>query len=201
MDPHRGVHPPPGVAPPPVQELAVLAVLLMLLLAMVNPGQAQAETGCDQLHESSGTFQVAWVSPLRKKVHGRTWLDVVRVSQLREQIKSLDHDPLRTLQALGLVGPRGLGLFQARRYKVTVFDVDSNWLCRPVLGGTPGELVAGVAVCSAEQIKGARLTGSCGYCIDTVSGDRGPDVFRLRWERASLRGFCVLPWERFVSGA
>jgi hypothetical protein len=108
------------------------------------------------------------------------------------------------LQALGMKGRRARAA-KVENYKITVFDVDASWLCRPIEEGTPGEEHAGVSICEQSQQKPLRanrrgFTG-CGYTLDTGASMRGLDIYRIRWSEASAWGFCVLPLERFVNGA
>ncbi len=179
-------------------------LLLLLSLALLLPSRAAArdEGSCMALGAVPDAVQVAWVSPVAKTVGARSWLDVVRVSDLRALLNGKGVTRVRLLQALGLAGARGKGRAVKRDYKVTIFDVRSSWLCRPMRGGTADKVVEGVAVCASGQQKGARraFTG-CGYTRDTVTGGRGLDVFKVRWRDASSGGFCVLPLERFMKGA
>jgi hypothetical protein len=90
-------------------------------------------------------------------------------------------------------------------YKVTLFDVKKEWLCRPVEDRTEGEDLSGVPACEASQQRRSRpakegFTG-CGYTLDTGASARGLDVFRIEWGAASAWGFCTLPLDRFLKGA
>ena len=176
---------------------------MMLLSALLAIATAQAQS-CDGVADPGDQVQVAWVSPLRKTVRGNAWIEVVRVSDLRTWVREQDQDTTRMLQGLGMKGRRAR-VARPEDYKITIFDVDSSWLCRSIEGGVPGEEVAGVSVCEASQQKplmGHRkgYTG-CGYTLDTGASKRGMDVYRIRWAEASAWGFCVLPLERFVNGA
>ena len=169
---------------------------------------AQEPVECSSLSPVPETLQVAWVSPLRATVGARAALEVVRVVDLRKLVEARKRDPAAVLQALGLVGKRGHG---KRRWKVTVFDVKSTWLCRPVAqgesGAGPGDsVIEGVAACPSDQREPGRHTlpraySGCGYLLDTTTGARTLDVFRVDWAAAITWGFCVLPLERFLEGA
>lgn len=187
------------------------AVLAACLTTSVLPGSAYAAEGaapggdgasCKATVEVPDTLQVAWVSRLGARAGAHTALAVVRVADLRRLIESSDRDATRVLRALGLLGKRG----EARgAWKVTIFDVKREWLCRPVEG--PQEAtIAGVAACPDDLQRGApgirgRAWSGCGYLLDTASGARTLDVFRIEWESAVAWGFCVLPLRRFLDGA
>lgn len=167
----------------------------MILLAMLAAAQE-----CKTTVEVPEALQVAWVSRLGATVGARTPLLVVRVADLRALVESEARDPTRVLQALGMVGKRGAA---RGAWKVTVFDVDRSWLCRPV----PADgVVVGVPACPSDlQHRGPGVRGKawsgCGYLLDTVSGDRTLDVYRVEWQDAVALGFCVLPFQRFLKGA
>jgi hypothetical protein len=87
------------------------------------------------------------------------------------------------------------------RWKVTVFDVRTALLCRPVEYATEVQTVDGVAACPSTRQTGVRHDTGCGTTLDTASGDPGLDLFRIRWRDAAVQGFCVMPLDRFLSGA
>jgi len=157
---------------------------------------------CEELTTPSERVQVAWVSNLPRRVKAGTWIEVTRVSELRTWIRDHEADTLRLLQGLGMTGRKAA---RAKDAKVTIFDVDRSWLCRPLAAGTPGAEVAGVATCDEPQQKamsGSRKGYSgCGYTMDTNASTRGLDVYRITWEVASAWGFCVMPLDRFLDGA
>ncbi len=179
-----------------------------LVLLLSSPTMAQEPVECAAVAPVPDTLQVAWVSPLRATVGARTALQVVRVADLRKLVEARKRDPALVLQALGLVGKRGPG---KRTWKVTVFDVKSTWLCRPFeqgeSGAGPGDsVIEGVATCPSDQQAPGRQTlprsySGCGYLLDTATGARTLDVFRVDWAAAITWGFCVLPLERFLEGA
>ncbi|MFZ5478287.1 MAG: hypothetical protein ACOZNI_16085 [Myxococcota bacterium] len=155
---------------------------------------------CGELQTPPERFQVAWVSPVRATVGAGAALDVVRVADLRKLIEARRADPLAVLQALGLAGKR-----DAREWKVTVFDVERAWLCRPV-DAVAGDDVAGVRACDEGWQRPGRGTREkawtgCGWLKDTQTGERTLDVYRLDWEAAVRWGFCVLPMGRFLGGS
>lgn len=172
---------------------------LVTLLAAV--GLAAAQDGCTDRAPLPPAVQVAWVSPVRKRVRAGTSLSVVRVAELRSWIQQEDADPVRVLQHLGLVGRKGPGWFTPRRWKVTIFDVRTDALCRPVEFALEGELVDGLPACARGGETGIRFSTGCGTTLDTVVGDDGPDRYQVPWRDAATNGFCVMPLERFVAGA
>ena len=171
-----------------------------MLLALSLLAAAYA---CEAVTTPPEAFQVAWVSPMGKQVGPHAELEVVRVSDLRAWIRSHGADQLRVAQALGLVGRKAKA--KEPGYKVTLFDVKREWLCRPMADGEPGAVLSSVHACEEGDVgpaSGARkgFTG-CGYSMDTNSSTRGLEVFRLEWEAAAAWGFCVMPLDRFLEGA
>ena len=178
-----------------------MIALLAAALAVVPDASAQA---CQDVKEVPEALQVAWVSPVGKRIGGGGVMEVVRVADLRAWIRTNGADPARVLQGLGMA-PRNAARKAARGWKVTVFDVRSEWMCRPLEGTPAGEDHAGVVSCSEKAAKPMtshrRGFSGCGYTLDTGSSTRGLDVYRVTWEAASSAGFCVMPLERFLSGA
>ena len=175
--------------------------LLLALALLAGAPAAQAADACELPQTVPEAMQVAWVSPTGQGVGLKGMLNVVRTADLRALVVAEKREPTSLLRAIGLLGRRQ----KIRRgYKVTLFDVRTEWLCRPS-AGAEGEDHAGVARCEAGwQRKGARLrrqswTG-CGYLDDTADGHRSVDVIRIRWRVAIAGGFCVLPLERFIEG-
>jgi hypothetical protein len=87
-----------------------------------------------------------------------------------------------------------------RLYKVTIFDVASTDLCRPLDGKNENDEVAGVYACSSGG-RPTNLYSGCGYTTDASDGKRALDLFRVEWRDAAAEGFCVLPAQRFVEQA
>lgn len=176
----------------------MIASLLLPLLA-APAAHAQA---CEAAADVPDAVQVAWVSPMNKKARGGTALEVVRVKDLRAWVRAQGADEARLLQGLGLA-PRGGGAPVDWEWKITIFDVRAEWMCRPVEGAPGGEDMGGVPACEepdAGRIRAHRhgYTG-CGYTLDTAASTRGLDVYRISWESASSQGFCVMPLSRFLS--
>ena len=151
------------------------------------------------------TLQVAWISPASKSVGMNGWVEAVRVADLRAWIRAHGKDKVRLLKGLGMVRAKGGKRAARKPYKVTIFDVKREWLCRPLEDTVPGTINNDVTVCEEGQQKGLwghkkGYTG-CGYIKDTLSQERSLDVVRIRWADASSWGFCVLPLDRFIEGA
>lgn len=158
--------------------------------------------GCLPLETPPEQFQVAWVSPLGQSVGAHASIQVVRVAELRKLVEARAKDETAVLRALGLLGKRQE---PHSDYKITIFDVKRDWLCRP-MDADEGTTEAGMAVCPAEmQHPAARTRASsysgCGYLNGTETGERTLDIWRLEWENAVSWGFCVLPLGRFLGGA
>lgn len=182
--------------------LRVAALASLLALAIAPIASARDEAACASLGEVPDALQVAWVSPVNERVRSGSYLEVVRVADLRKVLADKGTTQIRLLQALGLVNARGKGRAAKKTYKVTIFDVRSAWLCRPMEGSTADKVIDGVAVCpSGQQDGSARSYTGCGYTRDTVTDGRGLDVFKVRWRDASSGGFCVMPLDRFMKGA
>ncbi|MFN7142408.1 MAG: hypothetical protein ACK4YP_01430 [Myxococcota bacterium] len=180
----------------------VFLALVVTFGLLVGRAEAADAPVCGAVAEAPDTLQVAWVSRLGARAGARTALHVVRVADLRRLVEAEGRDPTRVLRALGLVGKRAVA---RGSWKVTVFDVKREWLCRPIEGPEDATL-AGVAACHAEiQRRGSgilpRSWSGCGYLLDAESGDRTLDVFRIEWQDAVAWGFCVLPLRRFLEGA
>ena len=160
-------------------------------------GRAQA---CEPVTPVPDSLQVAWVSRAGATAGNDTWLEVVQLGELRALIDRSARDSTAVLRGLGQLGRTQK---PHADYKVVVFEVPRAALCRP-MDGEPGTDVAGVPVCDHPQqrqgtgTKAAAYTG-CGYGTNLGAGVRGPDVFRVRWADAVLKGFCVLPWARMLA--
>jgi hypothetical protein len=166
-----------------------------------TPAHAQA---CQDLTEVPEGVQVAWISPIGKRVSGGKTIEVVRVADLRRWVRDNGADPGRVAQGLGIAPRRG-GRRTEVDYKIVIFDVKAEWICRPVLDVAPGTDLLGVAAC--DDAEGGPLSGrrhgwtGCGYTLDTGASTRGLDVFRVQWRDAATWGFCTMPLDRFISGA
>lgn len=143
-------------------------------------------------------LSVAWVSRLGKTVGRRGWLDVVRTADLRRLVQANGGGVARTLQVLGM---RRSAREPARRFKITVFDVRRDDLCRPVADVEEGAAVAGVGACADRHGRAGRSRDGCGLTVDRSGSGPGIEVFRVRWDDAARNGFCVLPVERFLQAA
>ena len=182
--------------------LAPVALALLLSLAAAPLASARDEAACGSLSAVPDALQVAWISPVNERVRSGSYIEVVRVADLRRFLQDKGATQTRLLQAMGLVNAKGRGRAAKKTYKVTIFDVRSTWLCRPMEGSTADKVVDGVAVCPSGQQDGSgRSYTGCGYTRDTVKDTRGLDVFKVRWRDASSGGFCVMPLDRFMKGA
>ena len=125
----------------------MLNALLVLLATSV------AAPTCDGVDSVSESVQVAWISPVRQRVSSDRYMEVVRLADLRAWVKKNGDDQARLLQALGLVGKRA-GWRSEMDWKVTIFDVRADWICRPIRGMNPGDMVI---ICSYAQFLEAEL--------------------------------------------
>ena len=176
----------------------------MIAMLLMSIGMAWGQS-CQEVRSVPDNIQIAWVSPVRKQVGMNRWVEAVRVQDLRAWVRKHGKDQVRLLKGLGMVRARGGKLARKRAYKVTIFDVESRWVCRPIEEVEPGDLRSGAITCEEKQQK--PLMGhkkgwtGCGYIEDTQTKDRSLDVFRVKWSDASSSGFCVMPLDRFLDGA
>ena len=185
-----------------VRMAARWAALLLGALVVSAPAFAADAPACLATAEVPDVLQVAWVSRIGAHAGPRTAMEVVRVADLRKLAEAHERDPTRVLQSLGLIGRKAVARGD---WKVVVFDVRREWLCRPAVGAE-GAMIAGVSSCPANlQRKApatrARAFSGCGYLLDVTDGARTLDVFRVEWRDAVAWGFCVLPLQRFLQGA
>ena len=161
----------------------IAAFLIMLSVAF---GQT-----CEDPKSLPESMQVAWISPASKTVGMNGWIEAVRVADLRAWIRDNGKDKVRLLRGLGMVGARG-GRWAAKRpYKVTIFDVKREWLCRPVEEMEPGTVKAGVTVCEAKQQRGLwghkkRLRVHRGHADRAAQPGRGPHSVGRRFQLGLL---------------
>ncbi len=163
----------------------ILSLLGLALGASSGPEACPAQG----LSAPGSSLQVVWISPVRQRVGANQAIQVVRVDQLQSWVHSNAADQTRVLQALGLVGKRG-GWRSRRLYKATVFEVDSEQLCRPLQGWPAGEVVSEVRACDRSR--------SCGWTQDSLTGQDALEAFEIDWREAARWGFCVAPAELYL---
>lgn len=165
-----------------------------LALALALASDEVPSCSLEPLPAPDEVLSVAWVSRVARKVGANTWLSVVSTTELRALVDD-DKRLARMLQRLGL---RRSEREPRRRYKVVVFDVSRDVLCRPIDDASPGEVIDGVAACDDGRALPRRGTAGCGYTEDTASGGTGLVLYRAQWSELARNGFCVLPAERFL---
>jgi len=165
------------------------------------------------LKEPRASLQVAWMSPLKKKVSANQLIEVVAFRDLRRWVRENKPSTQRILHYLGLIPSKKNRFwwllprrFEARDYKIAVFDVPRTALCRPLYDHKPGQKKAGVATCIQKHVKpiNKRATdgfNGLGFSVDTKTNMRALEVYRITWRDAVSKGFCVLPLSRFLSDA
>lgn len=163
------------------------------MIALVLAGAAWAQA-CAPVDPVPDTLQVAWVSKAGDRVGAHGEMNVVRSVALQELVAARGRDATAVLRALGLLGPRREA---TAGYKVVLFDVPREALCRPTEGDT-----VGVPRCEDAGRLGVhpKAWTGCGYLQDVATGERTLDVFRVDWSEASAQGFCLLPLPRFLAG-
>lgn len=153
---------------------------------------AWAQGECPSLDAPRNTVQVAWISPVRRTVGNNRDVQVVLVDDLADWVDDNKADQTRLLQALDRVGKRG-GWRARRLYKVTLFEVPSEELCRPLDDVPEGEVVDGVRACGDTERK-----TPCGHTVDVITGEQGLTVYSIPWRDAARWGFCVIPLQLFL---
>ena len=157
------------------------------------------------LYAPPETFQVAWISPVGKSVWSNETIEVVPMKDLRLWVHENKATPSDVLAYLGMRSAKAKEA-QAIDYKITIFDVHRDTLCRPIKGAEPGSTQSNIAVCLEKEQKPKSwahrhgFTG-CGYAVSSKTNQRSLDVYRVRWMDASTMGFCVFPLGRFLDGA
>jgi hypothetical protein len=171
-------------------------------LWLAGAAEAQDDPTCaaPPLTEPGSSLSVAWVSPLGKRARGKAWLYVVPTADLRAFAAADGKEVVRLLQWAGV---RRSSRPPRRQYKVVVFDVSADRICRPVVAA-PGDLeagrLAGVAPCDEDHAGPHRKYEGCGWITDLATGEPSIQAYRARWNDLAVNGFCLLPLERFVGG-
>lgn len=163
-----------------------------MMVLLVSTALAQT-CNLDRLPEPDSHLSVAWIAPRSRRVTNRSWLTVMPTVDLLAFVEIEEPTVGRLLE---FVGQRRGGRKEPRRqYKVVIFDVARDSLCRPV--DTSDERVTGVEVCEPKT-RHFRHTDGCGFILDRADRRVGPPAFRARWADLVRAGFCVLPAERFL---
>jgi hypothetical protein len=168
---------------------------MIALLARLAAAAEPPVCDLSALEDPGDTLSVAWVSRLGDRARNTEWLYVVPTRDLRTFLETEARgDLVRTLQWLGL---RRSAKAPKARYKVVVFDVARDQLCRPVLTTEPA--VAGVRPCDEDHAGPQGDYSGCGYLTDLGSERAGGVVYRAQWQALAADGFCLLPIERFLN--
>ena len=157
------------------------------------------------LYAPPETFQVAWISPVGKSVWSNETIEVVPMKDLRLWVHENKANSSDVLAYLGMRSAKAKDI-EAVNYKITVFDVHRDTLCRPIKGAEPGKVQSNVAICLEKDQRAKSWTHrhgytGCGYAINSKTQKRSLDIYRIRWMDASTMGFCVFPMARFLDGA
>ena len=161
---------------------------------------------CEDLASVPDALQVAWVSPVRAQVRYKQQVNVVRYSELQKYVANEKPTTTELLQHLGIKRGRIRRDIDPQRYKLVIFDVTAQSMCRPILTDANDDravgTVGGLTVCKQTRRTGfVHRSGDsgCGYLIDTKTDERTFDLYRVSWADASAQGFCVLPLARFLN--
>jgi hypothetical protein len=169
---------------------------MWVLLSLALAGDPEPPSCPALARLPAGRVSVAWVSPMGQTVGADTSLAVVRTSDLRSWLAAEKPTVGRMLQGLGM---RRRYTDPKQPYKVTIFEVDVDALCRPVGDRAEGEDASGLPACAERFGRSTRAYPGCGTLVDQADGDPSLDVFRVTWRDAVRSGFCLFPAERFVS--
>jgi len=142
-------------------------------------------------------LSVAWISPLGRHTRANKLVDVVSTRALTTWAS--EHPKATPGDLLRLVDQRDKKKEPRRRYKVVIFEVASNALCRPIQEMEEGQVFAGLPACPGGSKSRGQHYPLCGYTTDRNTNHAGPEVFQARWKDLAARGFCVLPIERFLA--
>ena len=182
---------------------------------------------CSVVKELPNTMQVAWISPVAEQVWASENIEVLRLYDLQVWLSQQDQNKgnaVNLLLELGMLPKRKEDKnIDPADYKITIFDVETEILCRPVdidsqfpqdirvqnpknTEAKPADVVIeGISVCAKKSHKPSNFyarygyTG-CGYTWNPSTDSQGFDVYRVEWKEASRAGFCVFPLERFLVG-
>ncbi|MGC6508571.1 MAG: hypothetical protein ACON4U_09160 [Myxococcota bacterium] len=182
-----------------------MSVFSFLSMSLIGLAQAN-EPICGNLTEPPDLFQVAWISPTTERAWSAEHIEVVRLVDFRTWVREEEADAKAVLHAVGLLSKKSQTEIEASDYKITVFDIKSDWLCRPIKSFDEGELREGLPICHTKEQRWATwsrrhgFTG-CGTIQNTNS--KGPhfEVYRIPWGQAITWGFTTMPLDRFLDGA
>lgn len=177
--------------------MGLSAVALWLWWGMASAWAADDPVACTvERAAPPEALSVAWVSPLGKRVGRNGWLTLVPTTELKAFVQGEGRGSVARL--LQFVGRRKRSKEPNRRWKVVVFDVRAEQLCRPMLDREGGLEAFGMVSCPERVARFREANDGCGALEDRSDGGEGPAVYRARWRDVVRNGFCVLPAERFV---
>lgn len=160
--------------------------------AEVEPRCAPAQL--DALPSPPDRLAVAWVGRWKQRPTG--WIRVVPARDLASWVA--EQRPAwtgRTLQRLGL---RKRNVDPKRRFKVVIFDVSREDLCRPVVEVEAEMPIQGVPPCPSRLARPDKVTTGCGHTLDHRTGGPGFTQYAIRSRTAHAKGSCTVPLERYL---
>ena len=177
----------------------------MLSLFLSITASVAAE--CNDVSSLPEAIQIAWISPVQEQARAKEMIEVVRLQDLQQWMDTEQADAKQVLHHLGMLPKRSRRTIDPDAYKIVIFDVESDSLCRSIEQSDDSSIttINGLAVCT-DRAKPAKFysrygyTG-CGYTWNTQAQLQGLDAYRISWQEASKWGFCVLPLSRFLLGA
>lgn len=177
----------------------------MFLSILISTAFA-TEPECGQLATLPEVTQVAWISPITEQAWPNEYIEVVRFVDFRTWAREGTPEAKEVLHAVGMISGKSSRAVEANDYKITIFDIKSEWLCRPIVSPEEGELVEGVPICHTKEQRMATFSRrfgftGCGTIENTSTNSSSFNVYRIPWSQAVTWGFTTMPLDRFLDGA
>ena len=183
-----------------------MSLINVFVVPLMTAAAQAAEPECGALSEPPEIFQVAWIAPISERAWSSEYIEVVRFVDFRVWARDEEADAKAVLHAVGMLSENSQTEIMANEYKITVFDVKRDWLCRPIKSVDEGELSYGLPICHTKEQRWATwsrrygFTG-CGTVENTASQSTQFEVYRIPWGQAITWGFTTMPLDRFLDGA
>lgn len=177
-----------------------------MILSILIPIAVASEPTCGEMTEPPEVFQVAWITPINERAWPSEHIEVVRFVDFRLWARDEAPDTKTVLHAMGMLSERTRREVEANDFKITIFDVKRDWLCRPIKSFDEGALVEGIPICHTREQRQASwsrrfgFTG-CGTISNTEPQASSFEVYRIPWNEAITWGFTTMPLDRFLDGA
>jgi hypothetical protein len=168
-------------------------------LANAEPGPGDApvcvSSDVDKLPTPPDRLAVVWIQRWKKPPRGA--LRVVAAADFAGWVAA--QHPAWTGRTLQRLGERRRSTDPKRRWKVVVFEVARDALCRPV-DGVDGQ-VAGIDACPAAWSAAGPEQDGCGSTWDRKTGEPGFVAYYIKARAAGASGMCQIPLVRYLDEA